>query len=217
MSGMNQEDVLRELELLPVWQSRAPAINKPVEAPTEDAPLAEALAGAAPSEVPAPEIAPEVITSELKPEVLEQKPEPALVSEPEKPEAVLPSYQFRCIASEDTQWLFVLQKTQSAEAETLLQNMIKAVSVKVGQDVEQADAAAVNQFVSKVIVVMGEEAAQQLLTVTDSLAALRGYPHELNDIPVIATYSPDALLENLSDKSKAWEDLCLAKFTIANL
>ena len=64
---------------------------------------------------------------------------------------------------------------------------------------------------------MGEEAAQQLLTVTDPLAALRGYPHAFNDIPVIATYSPEALLENLADKSKAWEDLCLAKFTIANL
>ena len=210
MSGMNQDDILRELELLPVWQSRAPTIKAPEEVTTE----------AAPAVFPATEVAsPEAVAPEPALNEVEQKPAPAVISEPAVSEAALPSVAFRCIVSDDAQWLFVLQQQQqqSEEAETLLQNMMKAVAVKVGQNVEQADAAALIQFASKVIVVMGEAVAQQLLSVTDSLATLRGYPHELNDIPVIVTYSPEALLENLADKSNAWEDLCLAKFTIANL
>lgn len=212
MSGMNQDDILRELELLPVWQSRAPAIKAPEEAIAEVASIGEVPAALPETEVTSPE----VVVSEPALNEVEQKPVPPAISEPVVSEAALPPVAFRCIVSDDAQWLFVLQQ-QSEEAETLLQNMMKAVAVNVGQDVEQADAAAVTQFASKVIVVMGEAAAQQLLTVTDSLAALRGYPHELNDIPVIVTYSPEALLANLADKSNAWEDLCLAKFTIANL
>ncbi len=174
---MNQEDVLRELELLPVWQLRLPATKAPIET----------TAAVAPAEVNTHE------------------------------EVGAPPYAFRCIVSEDAQWLFVLQQQQSEEAESLLQNMMKAVSVKVGQNIEQADVSAVSQFASKVIVVMGEEAAQQLLTVTQSLAELRGQPHLLSDIPVVTTYSPEGLLGSSADKSKAWEDLCLAKFTITNL
>jgi len=217
MSGMNQDDILRELELLPVWQSRAPAIKAPEEATAEVASIGEVPAALPETEVTSPE----VVVSEPALNEVEQKPVPPVISEPAVSEAALPSVAFRFIVSDDAQWLFVLQQQQqqqqSEEAETLLQNMMKAVAVNVGQDVEPADAAALIQFASKVIVVMGEAAAQQLLTVTDSLAALRGYPHELNDTPVIVTYSPEALLENLADKSNAWEDLCLAKFTIANL
>ena len=215
MSGMNQDDILRELELLPVWQSRTPAINAPEETIAEVASIGEVPAALPETEVTSPE----VVVSEPALNEVEQKPVPPAISEPAVSEAALPSVAFRFIVSDDAQWLFVLQQQQqqSEEAETLLQNMMKAVAVNVGQDVEPADAAALIQFASKVIVVMGEAAAQQLLTVTDSLAALRGYPHELNDTPVIVTYSPEALLENLAYKSNAWEDLCLAKFTIANL
>jgi len=213
MSGMNQDDILRELELLPVWQSRAPAIKAPEKATEAVAPIAEVSAVLQIAEV-AP---PEVMVPEPELNVVEQKPVPPVISAPAVSEAALPFVAFRCIVSDDAQWLFVLQQQQSEEAETLLQNMIKAVAVKVGQNVEQADAAALIQFAGKVIVVMGEAAAQQLLTATDSLAALRGYPHELNDTPVIVTYSPEALLENLAEKSNAWEDLCLAKLTVANL
>ncbi|MFT7228310.1 MAG: hypothetical protein ACI8PW_000895 [Methylophilaceae bacterium] len=205
---MNQDDILRELELLPVWQLRAPTIKASEEATAEVAPIAEVSAVLPITKVASPE--PEL-------NVVEQKPAPSVISEPAVSEAALPSVAFRCIVSDDAQWLFVLQQQQSGEAEALLQNIMKAVAVKVGQNVEQADAAALTQFASKVIVVMGEAEAQQLLTATDSLAALRGYPHELNDTPLIVTYSPEALLENLADKSNAWEDLCLAKFTIANL
>ncbi|HIE90347.1 MAG TPA: hypothetical protein EYQ56_01270 [Methylophilaceae bacterium] len=203
MGMMNQEDVLRELELLPVWQLRLPATKAPIET----------TAAVAPAEVNTPE----EVAAEPNLEMVEQEAKPAVMSEQLVSEVGAPPYAFRCIVSEDAQWLFVLQQQQSEEADSLLQNMMKAVSVKVGQNIEQADVAAVSQFASKVIVVMGEEAAQQLLTVTQSLAELRGQPHLLNDIPVVTTYSPEALLDNLADKSKAWEDLCLARFTITNL
>ncbi len=166
---MNQDDILRELELLPVWQSRQPAVAMPA--------------------VAAPEVDESIETT------------PA-------------AHVFRCIVSTDAQWAFVLAPQANQAAETLLQNMLKAVQVNVKLDDATSD---IHQYAPQVIVAMGETVAQQLLETTQSLAQLRGETHALQQTPVIVTFSPNDLLENAGDKAKAWEDLCLAKFTIANL
>ncbi|HSR02625.1 MAG TPA: uracil-DNA glycosylase, partial [Methylophilaceae bacterium] len=70
---------------------------------------------------------------------------------------------------------------------------------------------------AKVIVVMGEFEAQQLLDNALTIKQLRGKKHMLVDRPVVVTYSLQHLLKNLSDKAMAWEDLCLARLTITNL
>jgi uracil-DNA glycosylase len=172
---MSREDILLELELLPVWQLRHP------------------IAG--------PEQATELT-----------QPEQAIIQEAE-----MPSVSIRLIASEDGQWLFALKRQQTEAAETLLHNMLAAVAVKVGHDVAEAPIATIADFQPKVIVAMGESVAQQLLALNQPLVQLRGKAHMFNETPVIVTYSPDALLQNTSDKAHAWADLCLAKFTIANL
>ncbi len=69
----------------------------------------------------------------------------------------------------------------------------------------------------KIIVAIGRIAATTLLR-TDSqtpLAVLRGKSHlyrtpDGRTIPLVATYHPAYLLRQLSEKRKAWEDLCLA-------
>ncbi|RJX30962.1 MAG: uracil-DNA glycosylase [Oxalobacter sp.] len=69
----------------------------------------------------------------------------------------------------------------------------------------------------KIIVAVGRVAATTLLR-TDpqtSLAVLRGKAHLYRTpdgkvIPLVATYHPAYLLRQLSEKRKAWEDLCLA-------
>ncbi|HSI43037.1 MAG TPA: uracil-DNA glycosylase [Methylotenera sp.] len=69
----------------------------------------------------------------------------------------------------------------------------------------------------KLIIAMGESAAQSLLQSKNTIADFRGQLHTYNDVPVIVTYHPAYLLSNLADKAKAWEDLCFAKRTMQNL
>ncbi|BBL35289.1 hypothetical protein Nstercoris_01551 [Nitrosomonas stercoris] len=66
----------------------------------------------------------------------------------------------------------------------------------------------------KLIVTLGKVAAQNLLGSGDSIASLRGKLHEFAGIPLIVTYHPAYLLRSLTDKAKAWEDLCFARETI---
>ena len=69
----------------------------------------------------------------------------------------------------------------------------------------------------EIIVALGKTAAMMLLN-TDpqvSLATMRGKAHvyvtpDGREIPLVATYHPAYLLRQLSDKQKAWADLCLA-------
>ncbi|MCH9799402.1 MAG: hypothetical protein K0U18_01150 [Betaproteobacteria bacterium] len=177
---MNREDILRELELLPVWQLR-----NPVAAPA----------------------------TELT------QPEQASIQETvgDVQEAEVPSASVRLMASEDGQWLFVLKPQQSEAAETLLLNMLAAVTVKVGQEMAETPISTVADFRPKVIMAMGEDVAQQLLALTQPLAQLRAKVQKLTETPVVVTYAPDDLLLNPAEKASAWADLCLAKFTIANL
>jgi len=63
----------------------------------------------------------------------------------------------------------------------------------------------------KVIVVLGRFAAQSLLRSDTPIGKLRGAVHSYEGIPVVVTYHPAYLLRTLTDKARAWEDLCLAR------
>lgn len=85
----------------------------------------------------------------------------------------------------------------------------------------------------KLIVALGRPAAQTLLQQEIKISALRGriakfpriadatadaanaeHPTDTtatSDIPLVVTYHPAYLLRSLTDKAKAWEDLCLAR------
>ena len=69
----------------------------------------------------------------------------------------------------------------------------------------------------KLVVALGKIALTRLTGSDASMASMRGKRHEYRGIPVIATYHPAYLLRNLPDKLKAWEDLMLAKKTMASL
>lgn len=69
----------------------------------------------------------------------------------------------------------------------------------------------------KLIVALGKVAAQNLLHSNENIGKLRGMLHSYADIPLIVTYHPAYLLRSLSDKAKAWEDLCFAKATMQSL
>ncbi len=69
----------------------------------------------------------------------------------------------------------------------------------------------------KLIVALGRSAASLLLGTDATIASLRGRVHRRNGIPLIVTYHPAYLLRNLTDKSKAWEDLLLARSTMRSV
>ena len=67
----------------------------------------------------------------------------------------------------------------------------------------------------RLIVALGKSAATTLLNVDASIASLRGRVHRYRGVPLVVTYHPAYLLRNLPDKAKAWEDLLLARRSLA--
>ena len=67
----------------------------------------------------------------------------------------------------------------------------------------------------RIIIALGRFAVQSLLNTEESIGRLRGRVHQYQGVPLIVTYHPAYLLRNLPDKEKAWEDLCLARETMA--
>lgn len=69
----------------------------------------------------------------------------------------------------------------------------------------------------KLIIAMGRFAAQTLLETDASIGSLRGRLHRYRGVPLIVSYHPAYLLRSLPEKAKAWEDLCFARRTMADL
>lgn len=121
-----------------------------------------------------------------------------------------------------------LGRERSGEQAVFIANVLKC-RPPGNRNPEAAEMAACAPFLRRqivllhprLIVVMGRFAVQALLATEASIASLRGRVHEVaveNDrYPVIVTYHPAYLLRNLADKSKVWDDLCLARQTYARL
>lgn len=67
----------------------------------------------------------------------------------------------------------------------------------------------------RIIVAMGRFAVQSLLRTDEAIGRLRGRVHQYAGVPLIVTYHPAYLLRQPADKSKAWDDLCLAAREVA--
>ena len=127
------------------------------------------------------------------------------------------------------------------QAGKLLDNMIAAIGLKRGENVyianivkcrppgnrnPEADEALkcepylqrkIELIKPKLIIALGRVSAVNLLARDASIASLRGRVHEYKGIPLIVTYHPAYLLRSLTEKAKAWEDLCFAMKTMQAL
>ncbi|MBS1175951.1 MAG: uracil-DNA glycosylase [Proteobacteria bacterium] len=65
----------------------------------------------------------------------------------------------------------------------------------------------------RLILAMGRFAVHSLLRSSEPIGKLRGRVHRYQGVPLVVTYHPAYLLRNLADKSRAWDDLCLAAQT----
>ncbi len=188
--AMTQEDVLRELELLPMWDLRASL--------TPLAPEAKAVSAVPVS--PAAHVAAPVV------------PEPVLL----EPVAALAWMQ---VASTDGLWLFVsLTASLSADEWQLLQNMAKAMRISLSPPQAMTDPGhALSASSAKMLIAFGEAAAQQLLASQKSLPTLRGQLHACHGRTLVATHALDHLLQQPLDKAQTWHDLRLAMQTLADV
>ncbi|MDB5905820.1 MAG: putative polymerase-related protein bacteriophage-type [Betaproteobacteria bacterium] len=124
------------------------------------------------------------------------------------------------------------------QAGRLLDNMLAAISLERGKNVyianvvkcrppgnrnpqpDEADRCEphlerqIELIRPKLIVALGRVAALNLLDRDASIASLRGRVLDYKGIPLLVTYHPAYLLRSLTEKAKAWEDLCFARKTM---
>jgi DNA polymerase len=127
------------------------------------------------------------------------------------------------------------------QAGRLLDNMLAAIRLKRGQNVYIANTVKcrppgnrnpepdemlkcepflqrqIELIRPKLLIALGRVAAVSLLARDASIASLRGKVHQYNGIPLIVTYHPAYLLRSLTEKARAWEDLCFAVKTMQDL
>lgn len=198
--AMTQEDVLRELELLPMWHLRAGF-----------APLAPEVHAASPVQViPAAHVAAPVLPEQAAPEVV--------VLEPVLPEPAV-ALAWTQVASTEGVWLFVSPTASlSADEWQLLQNMAKAMRISLNAAQPMTDPGhALSASPAKMLIAFGAAAAQQLLASQASLPTLRGQLHACHGRPLVATHALDHLLQQPLDKAQTWHDLRLAMQALADL
>jgi len=204
---MTREDMMRELELLPVWQSRAPAPEVAVIKDVSQVLTQQAV-----------ELEPD-----LQVQVVEVTANELLANVNEPSETLTPvpngSPTLTYIASEDGEYLFVLPNAaMSAEELQLFQNICKALRIKTKPAETSSDIlASINEVQAKLLVVMGEAVAQMILESAEPIAYLRDRLHQLNGFTLIATYDLAHLLQNPVDKAKVWRDLCMGLQTLQDL
>ncbi|CAN6134761.1 hypothetical protein MCETRH20_01343 [Methylophilaceae bacterium] len=193
--AMTQEDVLRELELLPMWHLRAGF-----------APLAPEVHAASPVPLmPAAHVAAPVVPEVVVPEVVVPAPVAALA--------------WTQVASTDGVWLFVsLTASLSADEWQLLQNMAKAMRISLNAAQPMTDPGhALSASPAKMLIAFGAAAAQQLLASQASLPTLRGQLHACHGRTLVVTHALDHLLQQPLDKAQTWHDLRLAMQALADL
>ncbi len=102
--------------------------------------------------------------------------------------------------------------TPNDAADLLLTAMLKAIDL-TRDDVCVTDASQINHTQARLILAMGETAAQTLLNTDAPLESLRGKLHQYGEqqTPLIVTYHPLDLIRNPADKKQAFVDLKFAK------
>ena len=217
-----REDLLRELELLPVWRANSAlevSLKAPLEAKQEKAHSTKVHS-----------------TAESTPKELMFAVETVLAPQ----ESALPDVaNMDWVALEqfvhgsgdiNADWVFVgdassiddeeIGQLFMGDAGALLDKMLLAIQLQRSKNVYLTHLALpyFNRQMAliqpKLIVVLGEQVSQRLLGSNEPLDALRGKVHEFQGTAVVVSYAPSHLLEHTQDKAKAWADLCLARSTM---
>ncbi|MGV3581435.1 MAG: hypothetical protein ACO1N8_03940 [Methylophilus sp.] len=188
---MTREDMLHELELLPVWRLRAPPV-----APTVVVSASDVIVKAEPQIDSVISTEP-VITDSDVPIPVVQKPE---VEKPEVEKIV-------------KQWAFVcgVSSTQEDECALLMSNIIKATHLALADYVLLNEINALANYQVGDILLFGLDMAKKYLNTSDvDLGHLRGQYHLVEGVRCWVTYHPEQMLQDPLLKREVWRDICAA-------
>lgn len=208
---MTREDMLRELELLPVWQLRAPIAVPALKVDkSSEKQLIEINAEKSAYEKPL-SISPEEANSlSFATDLALDAIDKAQLNDVLVAEAVT----YQCVASDDDAYLFVLSSDAINADETALQrNIWRAMRLNM-QAITSLDLDSIDLTKHKIMISMGERVAQQLLATDAPLSELRSSVRQFKNIALVATFDAASLLQNPQYKPQAWADLCLAMQTL---
>lgn len=226
---LTRDDMLRELELLPVWRTKyiEPVQGQAIEAKSaivqQEVALVESTQIPVVEDVAVPAVEAEISvvipTAEtLNAEVSEAMGDACVVcplhSLTQRAEAA--SVPFLLVGFSPDMPTIHLAELYAGEQGELLSNMLAAIKFKLVAD----DFIAFNQRQvqqATLMLVLGELAAQSLLASKAPIDELRGKVHVAQGVSVVVTYQPTHLLQYPKDKAKAWQDLLLAKKVWADL
>jgi uracil-DNA glycosylase len=231
--SLAREDMLRELELLPVWRLRAPIeaasvpdtlalaavmlVVEPQPAQTADvlpAAVVATMVVAAPVIVEPVMVEPVMAAPVMAaPDMAEPDvalaPAEALMAPPLATTEVAPED----VVSQpllDTPWLVLCPQAADAAAQQLLQNIVQALKLPPETVYVSEQALQASQVQSRFCILFGLQAANTFLgTSHDDMAAIRGRLLTHADISYVVTHHTQAMLENPLLKKQVWHDLCL--------
>ena len=216
---LSREDMLRELELVPMWHLRqppaVPAVTSPVTMAAEpqsvqatsvvDATLASAgmtvadTSGVAP-EIAAPEL--QAVSSTATFAAPQAAEENATQDTPAVFAETLPSIH--------SPWLVYCPMAEDADSQQLLQNILKAMQLPEGQFEVVQQPTLHAQTRVQYAVVFGLQAANTFLGAHYAqLEEVRGQIHQHGETQVVITHHPRDMLAQPALKKEVWFDLCL--------
>lgn len=187
--NMTREDMLRELELLPVW-----TLN-PVFAQSQVATQTEAIEPA-------------------KPDTIQPVAEVAAVSAPTVASAEPAAIEQAPIKEKMAiHWLLYcpLDTSIDQDALTLLQNMVRAMQLVTTDYQIVHESMASDKFQPERTLMFGVDAAKALLGVDVNVEGVSQQPYVYLQRPCWVVHHPKVLLQNPALKREAWQIMCAAK------
>jgi uracil-DNA glycosylase len=186
--SLTREDMLRELELLPMWVQHE-EIVLPIKAqPEQQAPASNPL-----------DLAP-IADMAVEEPTLASIPEPLVANTVDAPRI-------------DIAWLLYCPalSAQGEECRQLLTNIIKAMQLLPTQYTLVEQAQDLTRYHAQKTLLFGLDAINQLLASQhQNLDLLRGQAHVHHAGLCWVTYHPMQLLKDPSLKRGAWQDICAA-------
>jgi len=106
----------------------------------------------------------------------------------------------------------IIEPRRNAYLLNVLKISIEEVNEDINTQLNNLLVEQIQQVKPKILLVVGQVAAQNLLRCKEPLVRLRGKVHSITNlqIPLVVTYYPSYLLSKPIDKRKAWDDLKLA-------
>jgi uracil-DNA glycosylase len=184
--NMTREDILRELELLPVWKLRKIPVAQTTEASKPDVDV---------------KIVPQVNTVDSA---------ESLVTEPIVP---IIGTQIPAVQRITKQWAFIcdISSTQEDGCAMLMRNIIKATHLESIDYVLLNESQALKNYLVGDILFFGLDMANQYLNTNEiDLSSLRGKYHLVENVRCWVTYHPQQMLQDPLLKREVWRDICAA-------